>query len=349
MCTDLILPFPSPYVSGRTMDFHGTLNARMCKIPVGFSFTSKAPGVKPGSIQEGKKWTVEYGFIGINYREVDMYSDGLNTEGLSVGLLWLGEAKYSTPNPETPSTCVAITDTVSYCLSLCKTVEDVKRVLEEVTVWGCVEPVLGEDVPRLHIVAHDKSGHTLIVEYINCEMNCYIYKSSGGRDTWISPKKPAFGLPNGVLTNSPPLNTQLKEYYQFRKEHPSEIPGGNESQDRFRRSGILRSFIPDKLPHDHVRYSNPASLDQQRVQFTVQVLNRVEITEMEWQGTSIDSYTIWSIVRDHSNNILYWYDNMNHNLRAIELDKLDFHNGVNDEVYLSAGGWSNSLTVTLTK
>ncbi len=349
MCTDLILPFGNPYVSGRTMDFHGTLNARMQKIPVGRSFTSKAPDSDGKPTRDGKSWTAEYGFVGVNYREVDMYSDGLNTEGLSVGLLWLSSTRYAEPRSRHARKCVAITDAVAYFLSLCTSVDQVRSALDDIVIWGCVEPVLGEVPPALHIVAHDREGRTLVIEFIDKETVCHEYSSAMGHDASIPVGEKGDAPPTGVLTNDPPYPRQLSEYYAFRKENPTLVPGGTSSEDRFRRASILRSLIPERLPHDHIRYSSPASLDQQRVQFTVQLLNRVEITEMEYMGTTIDAYTIWSIVRDHSNNILYWFDNMNHNLRAIELEKLNFDNGEDDEVYLSAGDWSTSLTVALSR
>jgi choloylglycine hydrolase len=348
-CTDIILPFGNPYVSGRTMDFHGVLNARVVKVPVNRSFTSEAPpGVDAGTTQEGKKWIGKYGFIAINYHGLDLYSDGMNTEGLSVGLLWLEETKYPQPVPSDASKSVTITDSVAYFLSTSATVADVVKSLDDVIIWGNVVPELGPSVPGLHLVVHDRDGNTLIVEFIDTKVVRYQYYSSCGQDKWISGNNADDGLPTGVVTNSPPYNKQLEQYYNRKK--PMRILGGNLSKDRFTRASILRNLIPEKLPQKHLRdFNSASSLDQQRVQFVVQLLNRVELTEMEYENETIDSYTIWSIVRDHTHKTLYWFDNMNHNLRAIELDKVDFNNGNEDEVNLNTGNWFTPLSATVSR
>jgi penicillin V acylase-like amidase (Ntn superfamily) len=348
-CTDIILPYENPYVSGRTMDFHGVLNARVVKIPANHAFTSKAPGVDAGTEQDGKNWIGKYGFIAINYHDLDLYSDGMNTEGLSVGLLWLEETKYPQPIPEDASKSVTITDSVAYLLSTSATVADVIKYLDEVIIWGNVVPELGDSASGLHIIAHDSDGNTLLVEFINQKPVLYQYQSSAGKDRWISGNDVDMGLPTGVLTNSPPYNRQQKRYYKYRLNRPTKIPGETDSIARFQRASILRSLIPKELPAMHLRASNPASVDQQRIQFMVQLLNRLEITEMEYLNKPVDAYTIWSIVRDHTNKVFYWFNNMNHTLRGIELDKLDFNDGQDDEVNLNAGDWSNSLTVTLSR
>jgi penicillin V acylase-like amidase (Ntn superfamily) len=348
MCTDVILQYSDPFVSGRTMDFAGTLNARICKIPVGHSFSSKAP-----NSAVGKTWIGIFGFIGVNYREVDMYSDGMNSEGLSVGLLWLDGTQYVVPKSEDAPKCVAITDMVAYLLSTCAVVGQVRKALDDIIVWGCVEPVLGDQPPALHIVAHDRHGKTLIVEFIDGKTVCYEYRSIYGQDIWkpgANPEEVLSMAPTGVLTNDPPYPEQLENYYKFIKENPGVIPGGNQpASERFTRAGILRGLIPESLPDIHLRASSPATQIQQRVQFVVQLLNRMEITEMEFLGNTVDFYTIWLVVKDHTNLIFYWYDNMNHDLRFVDLEKLDFENDNVDEVYLSAGEWFTPLTVTLTR
>lgn len=363
MCTDLILPYADPYVSGRTMDFGGVLNARICKIPVGHHF-------KPSEGQEGKDWKGKYGFVAINYQKTNMYSDGLNTEGLSVGLLWLNKTRYRycQPNPLPPnnevSQCVAITDSVAYFLGTCATVKEVKKALDDIIIWGCIEKELGPSVPALHIVAHDAKGYTLVVEILKegdvyGENVCYGYHSIDGYDNWINPQDyPKLPLPTGVLTNDPTFDKQLADYDRWNSQkrpidHPENgewppIPGGISSKDRFIRGSYLRSCVPEILPYSQRRKHNPAKEKRwQRTQFVVQLLNRLEVTQMDANGQAM--YTIWSIVRDHTNRILYWFNNMNHNLRAVELDELNFENGRDDEVYLNVGDWYTPFNITLSR
>lgn len=355
MSTDLILPYSNPYVSGRTMDSNGVLNSKICKIPVGYQFTSKSP------TGAGKSWTGTEGFVAMNFCEAAMYCDGMNTAGLSVGAMELKETVYHQPTAAEASKCVAITDAVAYFLSTCTTVESVRQALDDIVLWGNVEPGLGADAPKVHLVAHDRQGKTLVIEIINGANVCYQYRSVYGQDIWKDDSNPTSVLtyePSGMLSNSPPFDQQLPLFKTVKDEcdnalktfkFPIPCPGGPSSEDRFQRGGFFRSLIPEKLPPEHRRYSNPAPLKQQRVQFVIQLLNRVEITEMEIRESKIDLYTVWSVVRDHTNGVYYYYDNMNHNLRAIDLEKLTFDNGKSDEVSVSAGDWSSNFTITLSR
>jgi hypothetical protein len=65
-------------------------------VPRGLSYTSPAPGGKPGLT-----WTVKYGFVGANAFGADHVVDGLNEAGLSVGRLYLpGYAGYQELGPQ---------------------------------------------------------------------------------------------------------------------------------------------------------------------------------------------------------------------------------------------------------
>ena len=52
------------------------------------------------------------------------------------------------------------------------------------------------------------------------------------------------------------------------------------------------------------------------------IINAIEVAD----GQVVSGeHTQWSLVRDHTNKVLYFRDNQNQNLRAIDLTKLDLN------------------------
>ena len=85
----------------RSMEFGYPFNSKMLIVPRGTEYTGTAPGGKPG-----KKWTVQYGYVGLN---VDVLptavADGQNEKGLAVGMLYLpGYSQYLDPAAATKLT-----------------------------------------------------------------------------------------------------------------------------------------------------------------------------------------------------------------------------------------------------
>ena len=125
MCTSLMISVPSnpnqsppdptqTFVSGRALEMPGVIAQSVYVVPSQQSWPLK-PAVVTKASQEVDgwttlKWTNPYGFVGIapsgsQWDSVPTFNDGINSEGLSVGGLWLapGTTYPPIPSPSQPN------------------------------------------------------------------------------------------------------------------------------------------------------------------------------------------------------------------------------------------------------
>ena len=92
------------------------------------------------------------------------------------------------------------------------------------------------------------------------------------------------------------------------------LPGDSTSTSRFVRAAALRKSFPSL-------YDN-----HQGVQYALQLIGRMAVCDFEVvmaSGTDTNP-TLWWVVRDHTQKIMYYATRMDHNLKAIKLNDLDF-------------------------
>ena len=88
--------------------------------------------------------------------------------------------------------------------------------------------------------------------------------------------------------------------------------------------------------------------EQARVQYALQLMSRLSICQNEILFFDMPEYTQWMLVRDHTNNTLYYYSNMNHNIQAIKMNELDFSKGSKrTETSIHQGEWRIDSTSKL--
>ena len=163
-------------------------------------------------------------------------------------------------------------------------------------------------IPPLHLAIHDAYGKNLVVEFINGETKFY-------------------DNPNQVLTNFPFFDWQTINLYNYpnitnknatdeflkKMGHGSGmlgLPGDATSPSRFVRAYFLNRYSPE-----------PKTI-QEAVSHSLHIINAIEVAEGQ---VASGEHTQWSLVRDHANKVLYFRDNQNQNLRAVELTKLDLN------------------------
>jgi len=143
----------------RTMEFPDMLGAKLTVIPRGVALTSAAPG------GDGVAWTTRYGVVGMNAAGApQLLTDGMNEKGLYAGALYMpGFASYQAPGDE-PSRTLDVLDAVTYALSTCETVAEVFAAFSDLVVWGHENTVINR-VPPLHVVLHDATGASGVIEF----------------------------------------------------------------------------------------------------------------------------------------------------------------------------------------
>jgi choloylglycine hydrolase len=160
MCTSFQLRAVDGSVAvARTMEFPDMLQARLTVLPRGLQLTSTAPD------GPGVTWTTTYGVVGMDaVGAPQLLTDGMNEKGLYAGALYMpGFASYQEPGDD-PARTLDVLDTVAYALTTCATVAEVFAAFAELTVWGAVNPLI-EGVPPLHLVLHDATGASGVIEY----------------------------------------------------------------------------------------------------------------------------------------------------------------------------------------
>lgn len=330
MCTNLTIQRKSnnePMISARTMDFGFVLPTKIQFVPRHQSF----PEVPlPGEIQ----WKNKYGFIGTVHRISGEtgYSDGLNEEGLSAASLWLQCSKYPSRKSAPPILCNH--NIVSYVLGNFKNIDEVKAALSKVTIIDIGKPFK----TPLHFIISDTYGNHLIVEFIGGKMKTYTNQI-------------------GVLTNDPPFDWHLTNLCNFKNlslknspNHCGDIdlygsgqfgsPGDPSSHSRFIRAELL----------SHSTFKPKDS--QQSIGLALQILRTIAIpcgtvnfssNKPEPDKPGFD-WTLWGVIRDHTNRSYYFFSDFNSKLYGIHLKDLDLNGSKPKQIDIIQHKWYVDIT-----
>lgn len=191
MCTSLqyIDANGLPYF-GRTLELDVDEPWVMAYVPVGMEFESQAPDRDPFT------YTGKYGFVAVtapdrmptkdkplNQNDLKVI-EGLNSEGVTFSLLAYPSAGDPGEAAKNTITAIQAWDLGSWVLSQCSTVEDVKTELAKTEVYLTRIALVGNAVFPFHLVVHDKTGASIVIEWKDGVENVY-------------------DNPVGVMTNGP--------------------------------------------------------------------------------------------------------------------------------------------------
>ncbi len=306
-CTDFILiDQKKQCVVGRSMEFGTDLNSEIMIAPSGEQETSVING------KNGMSWEQRYAFMGLNALGVDrLIVDGMNEKGLSFGVLWLPTTKYPEISMNDLSQTIALQDAGMWILGSFATVDEVKQALSKVQIYPNILSALGK-VPPLHMSIHDRKGNSIVVEFINGEMQ-------------ISAN------PVGVLTNDPKLEwhlTNLENYINLTALNKGSVDlDGTVLNPTGQGSGLLgipgdwtppSRFVKIALMKQFVQKVSDAKLN---ANLAFHLLNTVDIPYgaiQEESGKNFD-YTQWIVVKDLANGILYYRTYKDLNISSVNL------------------------------
>jgi len=195
MCTDIQLKaHDKSVVVGRTMDFEIETQAALAIVKKGTKQNTTTP--------DGEKslsWTTQYSYLGITaFNSPKYFIHSINEQGLIMAILWLPETQFPILKCSQYSNSIHITDLTGFILGSSTTITQVKQKLKKVHIWADKMPQLGNIIPPIHLVFHDKSGNSIVVEFIEGKMN--IHKNIG------------------IVTNSPSYDwhlTNLRNYMRL--------------------------------------------------------------------------------------------------------------------------------------
>lgn len=306
-CTDFaIASKDGGIVVGRSMEWGDDLGSRINYYPAGQKRASTAPQDKTG-----KQWTSKYAYFGIDAYKQDLVIDGLNDQGLSMGMLWYPPAVYQTISEKDGANAVSIFDLGFYILGNFKTVAEVEHDLQSTKVWGAANPKWPLN-PSVHLALHDATGKNLVVEFLDGQIICH-------------------DNPNSVLTNTPDFPwhiTNLSNYISLTPDTPTPlhvkgaiispngqgggfvgIPGDWTPPSRFVRTSCM------------LAYADPAKTTNDGLIQAQHMLNAVDIPkgDVRDKSTGYSDYTQWALVKDLKNKKLYYRSYENLSLRSLDL------------------------------
>ncbi len=296
---------------GRTLEFGKPLDSVLAVWPAGSEFTGQTPTGK-----NGLSWKSKYGFVGPTAAtNHDMLLDGLNDQGLNVGLFYFpGFAQYPEATPENTAKGMAPAQVTAWILGNFATVAEVKENIGKIAMLPVVLDLIGI-VPDLHIKVQDPSGECIVIEPRGGEL--LVHEN-----------------PVRVLTNSPEfpwMLTNLANYLNLTADYPANKKIGNLELSPFGMGGGSHGLPGDFSPPSRfvrmaffLQNALPQASSSEAVGTMFHFLNNFDIppgTAMPPAGTSekYPDYTSWTTVSDLAKKHYHWKTYGNPNVRVIDL------------------------------
>jgi choloylglycine hydrolase len=190
-------------IRGRTLEFGFPMHSNVMVVPAGVAFNGTLPdGGK------GLAYTSRYAFVGANALNLPVVLDGLNDQGLSVGLFYFpGYATYTDVTPENKSRALAPYEFGAWVLANFATVDEVREAVKDIVLVPTPAPGLGSAqgmVPGVHFFIHDKSGKSLVVEPVDGTLKLH-------------------DAPLGVMTNAPTYDWHMTNLANYINLSPKDV------------------------------------------------------------------------------------------------------------------------------
>jgi choloylglycine hydrolase len=270
----------------------------------------------------GKKWNGKYGFVTLTAYDQPYGPDGLNEEGLYVGVYYLPDyAEYAVYDSAKSENSMSVGDLMQWMLSSFKTVDEIVANLKNVIVVNVDNKEFGGAALPFHFKIVDPSGNSKIIEIVNKgEVKIY--------DPYI-----------GVITNSPTYDWHLinQRNYLNLSTNPNSpmnfegynlkplgggsgligLPGDFTPPSRFvRAAAFTASCRPLETSFDAV-FESFRILDNFNIPLGAQV-------PKENLPTDIVSATQVTSASDLKNKVYYYHTMWNRQIRKIDLKAIDF-------------------------
>lgn len=270
----------------------------------------------------GKKWDGKYGFVTLTAYGQPYGPDGLNEEGLYVGVYYLPDyAEYAIYDSTKSEKSMSVGDLMQWMLSSFKTVDEIVANLNSVIVVNVDNKEFGGAALPFHFKIVDPSGNSKIIEIVNKgEVKIY--------NPYI-----------GVITNSPTYDWHLINQRNYLKL--STNPNGPMSFDEYNLKplgggsgliGLPGDFTP---PSRFVRAAaftascRPLETTFEAVFESFRILDNFNIplgaqVPKEHLPTDIVSATQVTSASDLKNRVYYYHTMWNRQIRKIDLNAIDF-------------------------
>jgi choloylglycine hydrolase len=300
-------------IRGRTLEFGFPMQSKVLVIPAGKELSGTLPdGGK------GLTYTSRYAIVGANALGLPVILDGINDQGLSVGLFYFpGYAKYAELTKDNASHALAPQEFGVWALANFATVDEVKEAVKTIVLVPTPAPGLGSPqgaVAGAHFFLQDRSGKSIVVEPVDGTLKVY-------------------DAPLGVMTNAPTYDwhmTNLTNYINLSvkdvdsaKVGPITIPAFGSGAGML---GLPGDFTPPSRFVRAVAFSQsaaPNATADDAVLSAFHILNQFDIPKgavvNSAIGQPVDEITEWTSVADLKNLRWYFRSYTDQSIRMVDL------------------------------
>ncbi|KAK7902928.1 hypothetical protein LTR67_002574 [Exophiala xenobiotica] len=202
---------------GRSMDFVASTNSSIYQFPAGLNRTGS---VGDNSLQ----WTSKYGSVVTTMYDL-VSIDGINTEGLTGSILYLGQSDYGPRNASRPG--VAIGLWLQYFLDTYPNVAEAATAVQTMDMQVVTASLVPGVSSTGHISLTDKSGDNMVIEYLAGKLVVH------------------HGKQYQVMTNDPTFDEQLAIETYWEPISNYSLPGTSTPADRFVRLSYYNRISPE--------------------------------------------------------------------------------------------------------
>jgi len=215
---------------------------------------------------------------------------------------------------------VGPTDVAQYLLTTCATVEDVRAAMKKVRVVPVVEEALGFP-PPVHFIIAERSGKRVVIEFKQGETKI-------------------FDAPLGVMTNAPAYDWHITNLRNYVNLSQVALPDKRIEDMEFAPLGAGSGMIG--LPGDFT----PPSRFIRAVAFTASARRTADGPETVYEmfrildnfnlplggaegsdhgktASAMRSSTIWTVVYDTKNMVMYYHTQHNRRVRRVNAGAID--------------------------
>jgi len=296
-------------IYARTLEFGPPLDSQILFIPRQFEFSGTTSSGRPGLT-----WKSKYSAVGLNGLDKEVFVDGVNEVGLAAGVFYFpGYAEYQATTPDEEAHSLAPWELVTWVLTNFGTVDEIRAALADVRVAAV--PLNAElGIPPVHYIAHDKAGHSLVIEYVDGQLKTYnnplgVVTNSPGFDWHETNLRNYINL---TATNVPPVDLRGIEFTQFGQGSGLRgLPGDFTPPSRFVRAvalsqsaesgasgpeavsqafhvlgsfdipeGTVRPATSSREPLERTQWTSAADLTARRYYFTTHDNRRVRMVDL---------------------------------------------------------------------
>jgi choloylglycine hydrolase len=298
-------------VRARTMEFGYPTNSNVVLIPAGTSMRGTLPD---GG--QGIAYATKYNMLGANADGMNIILDGMNDQGLSIGLLYFpGFAEYAAATPDNATRAMAPHEFGNWVLGNFASVDEVKAGIGGAVIVPTPAPVLNAIQP-LHFIVSDGTGKSIVIEPVGGELKVY-------------------DNPLGVMTNSPGFDwhmTNLRNYVNLTVTGvpPLDLDGIKLAQigQGAGMHGLPGDFTPPSRFVRAVAFTQaeyPSATGDEAVLAAFHIMNQFDIpygaVRDESSKDTVTESTQWTTVSDMKSLRFYFKTYGDQNIHMVDLAK----------------------------